>query len=56
MPAQMPIACGSCLRGNAATRIESESGFRSAPPIALDGAEADQLVIGGRARTPPTTA
>ena len=32
MPAQMPIAVGSCLRGNAATRIESDSGFRSAPP------------------------
>ena len=33
MPAQMPIACGSCLRGKTATRIESESGFRSAPPM-----------------------
>ncbi len=32
MPAQIPIACGSCLRGNAATRIDSDSGFRSAPP------------------------
>ncbi len=32
MPAQMPIACGSCLRGKAATRIDSESGFKSAPP------------------------
>ncbi len=32
MPAQMPIACGSCLRGNTATRIESESGLSSAPP------------------------
>ena len=32
MPAQMPMAWGSCLRGKAATMIESESGFRSAPP------------------------
>ena len=32
IPAQMPIAVGSCFRGKAATRIESESGFSSAPP------------------------
>jgi hypothetical protein len=32
IPAQMPMAWGSCFRGNADTMIESESGFRSAPP------------------------
>ena len=32
MPAQTPIAVGSCLRGKADTRIDSDSGFRSAPP------------------------
>ena len=32
MPAHTPMAVGSCLRGNAATMMESESGFRSAPP------------------------
>ena len=31
-PAQTPIAVGSCLRGNAATRIESDSGLSSAAP------------------------
>ena len=32
MPAQIPIACGSCLRGNAATMIDSDSGFSIAAP------------------------
>ena len=32
MPAQMPIAVGTWLRGNADTMIESESGLRSAAP------------------------
>ena len=32
MPAQIPIAVATCLRGNAVTMIESESGFMSAPP------------------------
>ena len=52
MPAQTPIAVGSCLRGNAATRIESESGFSSARADALDDAGDDQLGVGrARART-----
>ena len=28
----MPMAVGSCLRGNAATRIDSDSGLSNAPP------------------------
>ena len=33
MPAQTPIAIGSCGRGKALTRIDSESGFISAAPV-----------------------
>ena len=42
MPAQMPIAVPSSLRGKAATMIDSVSGFISAPADPLAGAERDQ--------------
>ena len=46
MPAQIPIAVGSCWRGNASTMIESESGFMSAAPTPWAARADDQLGVG----------
>src|SRR5919106_598010 len=40
IPAQMPMAVGTCLRANAATRMASESGLSSAPPAPCTTREA----------------
>ena len=50
MPAQMPIAVGSCWRGNAVTMIESESGFIIAAPTPWQARNDDQLGVGRRER------
>jgi hypothetical protein len=40
IPAQMPMAVGTCLWGNAATRMASESGLSRAPPAPWTAREA----------------
>ena len=49
MPAQIPIAVATCLRGNAVTMIDSESGFISAPPAPCTARKAISCVSWSRA-------